>query len=50
MNERTNLEDGNARPAIGLPVRRHLNVELVMVLIFVTVFWGLVVAMFRGWI
>ena len=50
MNERTNPEDGYSRPAVGLPVRRHLNVELVVVLIFVAVFWGLVVGMFRGWI
>ena len=50
MNERTNPEDGYARPVAGLPVRRHLNVELVVTLIFVAVFWGLVVAMFRGWI
>ena len=50
MNERTNLEDGYARPAAGLPVRRRLNVELVVTLSLVAVFWGLVVAMFQGWI
>ena len=50
MNDRTNLEDDYARPAVGLPVRRRLNTELVVVLIFDAMFWGLVGLMLRVWI